>query len=528
MMNLYADPISAYGLNLMPVKYTNDTMGNYSDNKSFWNKGYASILAIEDYYGDETPYYHTSSDALSTLNMAYYADFVKASLATFVHLTGCLITNPDNHPPTADPQSVTTPEDTGLNIVLTGSDPDPGDELTFSVATGPSHGTLTGTAPALTYQPAANYNGADSFTFTVSDGMATSTPATVSISVAPVNDAPVATPQSVATPQNTAVAITLAGSDVDGDALTYAVVTWPAAGVLSGAAPALTYTPNSGYTGSDSFAFTASDGTLASDPATISITVNPAGPKLSLGSSTSGTAGGVAFADEDILIKDMGSGAWSLFIDGSDVGLTNTDVDAFEIQADGTMLMSFDTDFTLSGFGAVDDSDVLRFTPTSTGSTTAGTWSWYFDGSDVGLSGTAEDVDALAVLPDGRLLISTVDSVSVTGASGADEDLLAFTPTALGTTTSGTWAMYFDGSDVGLSTTSNEDVNGVWIDATGKIYLTTLGNFSVTGVGGDGSDVFVCTPGSLGNTTTCAWAMYWDGSVNGFSGEDTDSVSLIP
>ena len=189
--------------------------------------------------------------------------------------------------------------------------------------------------------------------------------------------------------------------------------------------------------------------------------------------------------------------------------------------------MSFDTDFTLSGFGAVDDSDILRFTPTSTGDTTAGTWSWYFDGSDVGLTTSSEDVDALTVLPDGRLLISTVDTVSVTGASGADEDLLAFTPTALGSTTSGTWAMYFDGSDVGLASTSNEDLNGVWVDAAGKIYLTTLGNFSVTGVSGDGSDIFVCTPGSLGSTTTCTFAMYWDGSVNGFSGEDTDSLSVI-
>jgi serine protease AprX len=253
------------------------------------------------------------------------------------------------------------------------------------------------------------------------------------------------------------------------------------------------------------------------------------GARLYLGSSSSGTVGGVSFADEDVLIKNMATGAWTLFFDGSDVGLTNTDVDAFDVLPNGSLLMSFDTDFTLTGFGVVDDSDILRFTPTSTGATTAGTWSWYFDGSDVGLTTTGEDVDAFDLLPDGRLLISTLDNVSVTGASGADEDLLAFTPTALGATTSGVWALYFDGSDVGLSTTANEDVNGVWIDATGKIYLTTLGSFSVTGVSGDGSDIFVCTPGSLGNTTACtAWAMYWDGSVNGFSGEDTDSLSIIP
>jgi C1A family cysteine protease len=265
-----------------------------------------------------------------------------------------------------------------------------------------------------------------------------------------------------------------------------------------------------------------------SNTATAVTAAPPAGAKLYLGSSTSGTAGGVSFADEDMLIKDMGTGAWSLFIDGSDIGLTNTDIDAFELMADGSMLMSFDTDFSLSGFGSVDDADILKFVPTSTGSTTAGSWSWYFDGSDVGLTTSDEDIDAFSLLADGRLLVSTVGNVSVTGASGVDEDLLAFTPTALGSTTSGTWALYFDGSDVGLSNTSNEDVNGAWVDVAGKIYLTTLGNFSVTGVSGDGSDVFTCTPGSLGNTTTCTWSMYWDGSVNGFSGEDTDSIDIIP
>ena len=91
----------------------------------------------------------------------------------------------------------------------------------------PAHGTLSGTAPNLTYTPAANYNGADSFTFKVNDGTVDSAPATVSITVTPVNDAPVATPQSVSTAQNTAKAITLAGTDVDGSALTYTVVTQP-------------------------------------------------------------------------------------------------------------------------------------------------------------------------------------------------------------------------------------------------------------------------------------------------------------
>jgi carboxypeptidase T len=187
------------------------------------------------------------------------------------------VVNSNNQPPTANPQSVVTAEDTALGITLTGSDPD-GDPLTFSVTTAPGHGTLSGTAPNVTYAPAANYNGADSFAFVVNDGLANSSPATVSIAITPLNDAPVANPQSVTTQQDTAVAITLTGSDADGDPLTYSVATQPAHGSLAGTAPSLTYTPATGYTGSDNFTFTVSDGALSSTAATVSITVNAPGP----------------------------------------------------------------------------------------------------------------------------------------------------------------------------------------------------------------------------------------------------------
>ena len=84
---------------------------------------------------------------------------------------------------------MTTAEDTASTITLTGSDPE-GQPLTYTVTSGPTHGTLSGTAPDLTYTPDANYNGPDSFEFTVSDGVHTSAPATVTIDVTPVNDLP--------------------------------------------------------------------------------------------------------------------------------------------------------------------------------------------------------------------------------------------------------------------------------------------------------------------------------------------------
>ncbi len=179
-----------------------------------------------------------------------------------------------NDAPVALEQSITTAEDTAKAITLAGSDVD-GDNLTFTVLTQPGHGSLSGSAPHLTYIPAANFNGADSFTFKVNDGLLNSNNATVNITVTAVNDAPVANGQTVSTSEDTAKGLTLSGSDVDGDALTFVVLTQPVHGTLSGTAPMLTYTPTANYNGSDSITFKVTDGTLDSDPAVVNITVEP-------------------------------------------------------------------------------------------------------------------------------------------------------------------------------------------------------------------------------------------------------------
>ncbi len=87
-----------------------------------------------------------------------------------------------NDPPSADPQAVTTLQNNAVTITLTGSDPE-NSPLTYSVVTLPARGSLTGTAHSLTYTPAEDYVGEDSFTFTVNDGALTSTAAAVSITV---------------------------------------------------------------------------------------------------------------------------------------------------------------------------------------------------------------------------------------------------------------------------------------------------------------------------------------------------------
>jgi hypothetical protein len=125
-----------------------------------------------------------------------------------------------------------------------------------------------------TYTPTANFHGGDSFTFRVNDGLVDSPLATVSLTVNSVNDVPVANSQAVTTDEDTAVAITLSGHDVDGDVLTYSIVNGPTNGTLTGSGVNRTYTPAPDFFGADSFTFRVNDGVIDSPLATVTITVN--------------------------------------------------------------------------------------------------------------------------------------------------------------------------------------------------------------------------------------------------------------
>lgn len=239
---------------------------------------------------------------------------------------------------------------------------------------------------------------------------------------------------------------------------------------------------------------------------------------LSLANSGAYTVGSVTGVhDEDIIHFD--GTTWSMFFDGSDVSVTG-ELDAFYIVDSNTILFSLAAAAPVGGLGTVEDADIVQFDGTL-GPATAGTFSLFLDGSTVGLDTSGEDIDAIDLLPDGRVLVSTVGSAGVvTGAR--DEDLLAFTPA------SAAWAMYFDGSDVELATNSGEDVDGVDVADSGSIYLTTRGPFSVTGVSGDDEDVFVCAPTSLGDVTSCTYSptLYFDGSTWGLAENDVDALNL--
>lgn len=177
-----------------------------------------------------------------------------------------------NDVPTVYNKSITVSEDGLANLFLSGADVD-GDTLVYRIVAQPTLGVLSGTPPSLTYRPNANSVGTDTFSYTASDGTVTSAIATFTVSISPVNDAPVATPQSVSLALNTFTNLTLAGRDLDGDPLSFVIAQAPANGVLSGTPPSVRYTPRSGFVGTDAFAFTVSDGSLVSAPATVALTV---------------------------------------------------------------------------------------------------------------------------------------------------------------------------------------------------------------------------------------------------------------
>jgi VCBS repeat-containing protein len=227
-----------------------------------------------------TPAANAHGTATVTVRLQDSGGSADGGLDTSPPQTFSITMTPVNDAPTATDQAVTTAEDTPVSITPAGSDVD-GDGLTFTVVGGPTHGTLAGTPSGLVYTPAANYHGPDSFTFTASDGAATSAPATVTITVTPVNDPPTANDQTVSTPEDVAVIVTLTGSDVEGSPLGFTITVPPSHGtlgslVVTGPITAtVTYTPNPNYAGPDSFLFAVDDGAAASPQATIAITVSP-------------------------------------------------------------------------------------------------------------------------------------------------------------------------------------------------------------------------------------------------------------
>lgn len=255
-----------------------------------------------------------------------------------------------NTAPVATADSYTTAEDAPLTVnapgVLSNDNDANGQAITAYLISQVSHGTLNLSANgSFVYTPNANYSGADAFTYRAYDGMAYGNTVTVSFTVTNVNDAPIGNADSYATPQNTALPISAANgvlqndTDPEGSTITALLVANPSHGSLTlNADGSFTYTPTSGYTGTDAFGYKPNDGNSNGSTVTVSINVTS-------GTNSAPTAGNDSYSvNEDATLESF---SWnSLLNNDSDPNgdaLTSVLVDTpahgtLQFNADGTFL----------------------------------------------------------------------------------------------------------------------------------------------------------------------------------------------
>ncbi len=288
-----------------------------------------------------------------------------------------VIVNPVNDVPSfTKGGDQTVPEDAGAQSVpnwATAMSAGPANEsaetFTFLI-TGNNNPGLFAAGPTvspggdLTFTTTNDANGSAQIAVAVRDsggtaygGDDTSDPQTFTITVTPVNDAPVANDQSVTTDEDIPVGITLTGSDIDGDSLTYSIVSGPPNGSLSGTGPNFTYTPDLNYNGSDSFTFKANDGALDSNVATVGITVNPVND-----APVNGVSGSQATDEDALLTFSAGNGN---LVSISDVDAGSNPVEVTLTATNGAVTLIGTTGLTFTSGDGIGDA-AMTFTGTIT------------------------------------------------------------------------------------------------------------------------------------------------------------------
>ena len=189
--------------------------------------------------------------------------------------TVTLFVNPINDAPIAQNDTASTPEDTPVTIPVLNNDFDVDDDFFIinSITQG-TNGTITTNGTTVTYTPNLDFNGTDSFVYTISDGILTDN-ATVYVTVGLVNDAPIAQNDTATTLENTPIIISVLhnDSDVDSDLLTINSITQGSNGTVTTNGTTITYTPHLNFTGTDSFTYTISDGVNTSNSAMVTVIV---------------------------------------------------------------------------------------------------------------------------------------------------------------------------------------------------------------------------------------------------------------
>ncbi|MBM7557587.1 tandem-95 repeat protein [Halanaerobacter jeridensis] len=188
-----------------------------------------------------------------------------------------LTINPINDLPVATNDSVTVDEDGSILIDIVANDTDiDGDTISITGFTSGTDGTVAQEGDSLRYTPDADFNGSDSFTYDIGDGMGGIATGTVDVTINAVNDVPVAADDTAEVDQDSTVLIDVLtnDSDIDGDTISITGFTSGTDGTVAQEGDSLRYTPDAGYTGTDSFTYDMEDGNGGTATATVNLTVN--------------------------------------------------------------------------------------------------------------------------------------------------------------------------------------------------------------------------------------------------------------
>ena len=268
--------------------------------------------------------------------------------------------------------------------------------------------------------------------------------------------------------------------------------------------------------------------TIASDTAAEVLDVqlqeiNPPQPPASIlyfSLRKDGAVGGQAVSKSDIIAFDGSN--FNIVFDGSTAGIDSARVNAFTMLSDTEILMTFYPAVSLpsanDGVINVKATDIVKFTADSRG---GGSFQLYLDGAAAGLTQAKQQIDALLIDRDDRLLISVAKTLYSNNVKIRDEDLI------LGPTPQGNWELVFDGSDVSLETTG-WDTKGAAMDENGKIYLSMRNAFSVPQLSGANEDVFTFNPARLGDETIGTYnaSLLFDGSSYGLTANDISALDI--
>ncbi|HEV2529069.1 MAG TPA: Ig-like domain-containing protein, partial [Thermomicrobiales bacterium] len=385
---------------------------------------------------------------------------------------------PVNDAPIANPDRYGTSEDTPLTISAPGvlaNDTDiDSTSLTISAFTQPANGTvvLSGTAGGFTYTPRANFNGTDTFTYTVSDGGLTAT-GTVTIDVAAVNDPPVANDDAYSTTQNTPLRVAAPGvsgndTDAEGNPITVAVLTAPpaTAGMLTLSADgSFVFTPVRTFSGQTSFTYRASDGNGGVDDATVTITVNATAQDPVAASDS------YSLDEDTTLTVPAATGVLSNDRDPQNDAITVVDPGTLTGSAGGSLLLNANGSFTYTPVANYSGTETFTYRIQDTGGGQSAPATISFTVRPVNDAPTARN-DSYSTDED------TPITISAPGVLSNDSDI--------------------DGDTLTVASNSTPANGTVSLSGTGRLIYTPNPNFT-------GTDTFTYTardPGGLTSTAT--------------------------